>query len=377
VVAYGAVGPVGAHPVDRSGEPPPTATVGAAGLADALADLHSAAADAVIEIDDDGVHELDLAAVAGTQSELGGLTLRLARSLTIRAADARRPTVRLTQPLRARALDAERAASLELRLEGLHVTRAAGWTDGDPLIARADLGSLVLEGCTLDPGGAYGPCAAKGRGPVHPGIRLRDAEAPLTASQPQVLLRRTVTGPLRIDRGYRLVVTESIIDGGSGVGEDPATARHAVTGAAEPAAAVWGPELAVERATFLGRVRVERASGFGGIWAQPLEVLDDQTGCIKHSWFSGRGDRLPQTHACVRGAGTDPAPLRFVSEAFGRPEYGQLALDADFRVRERGPGDDQMGAFGFLLEAHKWRNLEIRYREFLPLGIRPLLIPVT
>jgi hypothetical protein len=36
-----------------------------------------------------------------------------------------------------------------------------------------------------------------------------------------------------------------------------------------------------------------------------------------------------------------------------------------------------MGAFGFLLEAHKWRNLSVRYREFMPVGIRPLLIPVT
>jgi hypothetical protein len=36
-----------------------------------------------------------------------------------------------------------------------------------------------------------------------------------------------------------------------------------------------------------------------------------------------------------------------------------------------------MGAFGFLLEAHKWRNLQIRYREFMPLGVRPLLIAVT
>ena len=199
----------------------------------------------------------------------------------------------------------------------------------------------------------------------------------MTGSQTDVILRRTVTGPLRIDRGHRLLVTESIVDAGSGVNEAPDMAGHAVSGAGEPAAAAWGPELRVERATFLGRVRVERASGRGGIWTQPLEVLDNQSGCIKLSWFSGLGDRLPQTHACVRGAGNDPAALRFVSEIFGRPEYCQLALDADFRVRERGPDDDEMGAFGFLLTAHKWRNVEIRYREFLPLGIRPLLIPVT
>jgi hypothetical protein len=69
--------------------------------------------------------------------------------------------------------------------------------------------------------------------------------------------------------------------------------------------------------------------------------------------------------------------LEFTSEFFGDAAYGQLAAMTDFRIRERGPNDDAMGAFGFLLEAHKWRNLQIRFREFMPVGIRPLLIPVT
>ena len=36
-----------------------------------------------------------------------------------------------------------------------------------------------------------------------------------------------------------------------------------------------------------------------------------------------------------------------------------------------------MGAFGFLLEAHRWHNLQIRIREFMPVGVRPLVVPVT
>ena len=32
---------------------------------------------------------------------------------------------------------------------------------------------------------------------------------------------------------------------------------------------------------------------------------------------------------------------------------------------------------GFLLEAHKWTNLQVRLREFMPVGVRPLVIPVT
>ena len=53
------------------------------------------------------------------------------------------------------------------------------------------------------------------------------------------------------------------------------------------------------------------------------------------------------------------------------------APPSDQAILERGPDNDQMGAFGFQTEAHKWRNLQIRFREFMPVGVRPLLIPVT
>ena len=128
-------------------------------------------------------------------------------------------------------------------------------------------------------------------------------------------------------------------------------------------------------------MRVESIEGRGGIWVHALEVLNNQIGCLKFSYFSGEPlDRLPQSHACVKGmntAGETIAQLQFVSEVFGNPAYCQLANTTDQRIREQGPQDDAMGAFGFLSEAHKRRNLQIRFREFMPVGIRPLLIPVT
>jgi len=39
--------------------------------------------------------------------------------------------------------------------------------------------------------------------------------------------------------------------------------------------------------------------------------------------------------------------------------------------------DDAMGAFGFLRDGHKWTNLQVRLREFMPVGVRPLVVPVT
>jgi len=85
-------------------------------------------------------------------------------------------------------------------------------------------------------------------------------------------------------------------------------------------------------------------------------------------------NRLPQHFACVFG---NDARLLFTSEYFGDPAYCQLSLECGPRILEQGVGNDQMGAFNFLLETHKWRNLKIRFREFMPVGIRPLLIPVS
>ena len=113
---------------------------------------------------------------------------------------------------------------------------------------------------------------------------------------------------------------------------------------------------------------------WGGLFTQRFEVLDHQHGCIKWSWFSGDADRLPPNHFCVGAPG---ARLIFASETFNDPGYAQLARGSDARVRTLGPGDDAMGAFGFLLEAHKWTNLQVRLREFMPVGVRPLVIPVT
>jgi len=69
--------------------------------------------------------------------------------------------------------------------------------------------------------------------------------------------------------------------------------------------------------------------------------------------------------------------IAYVPLAFGEPGYAQLAWASDRRVREVGPDEGEMGAFGFLLNAHKWKNICIRLREFMPVGMRALLVPVT
>ena len=407
---YGSVGPVGAHPVSRpsapkewNGEPVDPREVNfhqnADGLRDALNNIQTSPSPIVIEIKDSMTHELDISTIGGTIVEVGGPNLRLNRSLIIRAADDYRPVIKLAQPLRFRPTHVKGTtpdeqkqfdavmANLTVRLEGLYITRSENWAATNlpdtPLIARAALHSLEIFDCTLDPGGSkeLDGTLEGTRAPIHPSMRIREPygfanpdEEEAFNQTPEIMLQRTIAGPLFIDTGYRLFLTDSIIDTGSGINENPATASFAISGAGVDPSTSWGPPTQVNGITVFGRMRVEGIHGRGGIWVHALEVLDNQKGCIKFSYFSGNGDRLPQNHGCVKGT---EAQLRFVSEIFGNPAYGQLAHTTDFRIRERGPNDDAMGAFGFLMEAHKWRNIQIRYREFMPVGVRPLLIPVT
>jgi hypothetical protein len=384
---YGAVGEIGAHPVTRVSPPDPvpvdvrpvSALPGGTSLQDALDNLDTATAPVDIEINDSLVHPVDIGLVPGTSID-GGVSLRLAQSLTIRAAKDQRPIVLLDQPLSFRPVNAGDATTEApaVRLEGVYfAANPATFPAGSALITRAAVARLELVGCTLDPGGHH--LRDRSRAPMQPGLRLENgygfaaqADRDAFVPTPDIVLQQTITGSLAIDDRYRLSLDGVIVDARLGVG-DPPGGVFAIAAAVNPATA-WGAPLDFHAITVFGPVRVSEVGGSGGIFVHCFEVLDNQHGCIKWTWFSGDGDRLPPNHFCLRAP---DARLAFTSEWFNDPGYGQLARAADKRIRTLGPDDDEMGAFGFLLNAHKWTNLQVRLREFMPVGVRPLVIPVT
>lgn len=403
---HGFSGPVGAQPVPH---PVPPATVpapvvvridrgsGPNVLADALANLGTLNQPLVIEITDSGTHDLDLAGVLGIGIDGANRYLPLSGALTIRAQDGQSPTIRLARPLRFRPITIGSGASplqelIDVRLAGLYITRGAGFAAGSALVEQAAVNSLVLHGCTLDPGGAkvLDGSPTGGRGVLWPALRLANDYGLTNPNErrdfnqvPALTLTHCIAGALLVETDYTLALQATIIDAGSGVG---ATTPALAIGE-EPG---WGPALSFNGITVFGRTRVERARGDGGIFVHQLQVHDNQDShdalltpgqpgsCIKLSWLSGQGDRLPPHFGCVFGVGpAEPADLRFVAQQFGEPGYAQLAWASDRRVREVGPDEDEMGAFGFLLNAHKWKNICIRLREFMPVGMRALLVSVT
>lgn len=387
---YGAVGPVGAHPISRAARPATfqgepvdrrvvSALPGGGSLQSALSNIHDSPTPIVVEIQDSLVHLLDIDTLPGATNADGPVAIRLNRPLVIRAAGGQRPIILLARPLRFRPTtpDDGSVAHLAVRFEGVHLARAAAFPANAPLVARAAVARLEFDGCTLDPGGERKRDGT--RADLWPALQLAEpygfadpAEEDAFAPTPDVLLRRSIAGALAVDEGYRLAVIDSIVDAGAGPGDAPGSLA-ALSSATAPDTG-WGAPLQLRGATFFGRVRTAEAYGAGGIFAQRLEVWNNQKGCLKFCWFSDDGDRLPPNHACVRAP---DAKLSFTSDWFGDPGYGQLDRRSDVRVLSRGPEDDAMGACGFLLEAHKLANLRIRFREFMPVGVRPLLIPAT
>lgn len=412
---HGFSGPVGARPGPQPlppaipGSPPPTVlrvtrVSGPGALAAALADLDQRVTPLVVEIADSLTHELDLDSVIGIGIDGAQRFLRLGHALTIRALDGERPLIRLARPLRFRpavigAGAASPQAVIDVRLQGIYLTRMATFPGGRALIEQAAVNSLVIDGCTLDPGGAtvLDGSATGGRSALWPALRLADGYGLTDATEladfnqvPQLRLNRCIAGALRVDRSYALTLTACIVDAGSGTADDAASAALAIGAEAGTPDSGWGPPLDFSGITVYGRTRVERARGAGGLFVHRLQVHDNQDShgaldtpgrpgsCIRLSAFSGDADRLPPHFACVFQRGqADAADLRFTAQRFGQPGYAQLAWASDRRIREAGPDDDEMGAFGFMLNAHKWKNIGIRLREFMPVGRRALLVPVT
>lgn len=437
---YGAVGEVGAHPISYAGLPKefdhnqtPSVIYKTVNLRQgpslqkAVEDALKAARDAVqldptklgrvpivIEITDSRTHLLDTNAIpaADIVNEGGLRSIKLNAPFIIRSADNQRPIVELERPLAfrpAKVFDAVPANQkildafmngLFVRLEGLYIARGEDFASTLPvaqrrflpLIARAALNKLEILNCTLDPGGFERYNGT--RAPLLPGIRLKNDygfvvgdEQTAFKQKPDIIIQRTISGACFTDEAYRLCITDSIVEsipisvplGGGGTRDD----QFAITGATDAINGYAG-DTVIQNVTMLGRTRVTTAEGGGGIFRGVLEVFDQQVGCLKYCYFADDSDslpppdavknRLPQNFKCVSAK---DARLIFTSEFFGNAAYCQLSLECDRRILEEGVGNDQMGAFNFLREAHKWRNLQIRFREFMPVGIRPLLIPVT
>jgi hypothetical protein len=266
------------------------------------------------------------------------------RTVELRAADGRRPTLVLTAPLEIRGGASSRAA-----INGLLIA-------GDGIVVPAAAGNalerLTVAHATLVPGRTL---AADGT-PAQPGAP--SIEVAISGVELRVV--RSITGALRVAGGARADVRESIVDAGS---------ASAAAYAADAAGTVPGGRLAVESATVVGTVGAASLEGSNAIFLGRVEVTRRQEGCLRFS-YAPRDSVVPRRHRCQPGDGDAAASVpHLASLRYGVPAYGRLAAGTPDAIAQGAEDESEMGAFRWRAEPQRHANLLTRLDEYLRVGL--------
>jgi hypothetical protein len=138
----------------------------------------------------------------------------------------------------------------------------------------------------------------------------------------------------------------------------------------------------LQRVSVLGRTFVHRLWASDTILSAFTVAEDAQDGCVRFSAVAD-GSSVPRQYLSVT---TATSAALFTSTDFGNQAYGQLletvdraivAGATDVTISAGADSGSEMGAFSSLLAPIKERGLLIKYDEFMPLGLTPVVVHVT
>jgi hypothetical protein len=140
--------------------------------------------------------------------------------------------------------------------------------------------------------------------------------------------------------------------------------------------------VTLKRTTVLGTTFVHRLFASDSLLCGFTAVEDTQDGCFRFSAASATSRVPRQYRSATIAAGAQP----FTSETYGDPAFGQLLETADRAIATATTGvtitagaesGSEMGAYSAGLAPIKERGLSIKYAEYMPLGLTPVVIHVT
>jgi hypothetical protein len=237
----------------------------------------------------------------------------------------------------------------------LNLAGACVWLDGFFLAGALRLGAglrgATLDGLTQDP--------------------RNGVDVAPDAWSLELTATRCLLGRIRADlAAFPISLTDCIVDGRRNLlrpcGDGAATsgpATDAVTKASR-----FGPALVAAGVTFAGAVRLESADAEDCVFADGVEVVQQQEGCLRHCYLGpslSTPPRHPMTYRCGPFA-----PPTFVSEGFEAAGYYALALDPPQPLLEAASDGGEVGAYHHVRRAARLRRLRQRVDEFVPLGLR-------
>jgi hypothetical protein len=329
--------------------------------------------DAVIELVDSGVYVEQIS-----------VELREGQSLQLRAANRKRPVIRLLdwQTDRPDALSISGAAGSRFVLDGLLVT-------GRGVMVEGKLASLHIRHSTLVPGWTLIPECEPGR-PAEPSLELIDTDACLE-------IEKSIIGAIRVQQDQvgsdplSLRISDSILDATS-------NQRQAVSAPGErPAHAV----MTLARVTVIGRIDTHAIElGENSLFLGQVWVARRMWGCLRFCYVTPES-RTPRRYRCqpdlaenrieqamrdaARQAGEEPPPEQVIADSrerertrvrpllnslrFGTPSYCQLATACAEEILRGTDDESEMGAFHNLYNPQRDANLRARLAEYTPVGM--------
>ena len=138
----------------------------------------------------------------------------------------------------------------------------------------------------------------------------------------------------------------------------------------------------LSRCTVLGRAYLHRLEASECILGGEVLVENYQQGCVRFSAWSS-GSVIPRQYESVQIQAESPL---FTSQEFGQPGYAQLLDSADNEIIAAVAGatilagaqdGSEMGAFASQKNLIKEQAILIKYQEYMPLGLSPVMIHVT
>jgi hypothetical protein len=228
---------------------------------------------------------------------------------------------------------------------------------------------------------------------VKDALAAYDSSSPPTATlQGQIVshLNDLITGPsiFTADRfaGVRLSAATQALLASNPTGADLVRLNRLLLEDAFPleladaAVSLAEGDVDLKRVTVLGRALLHHLDASEVILDDLTFVEDPQSGCVRFSAWS-TGSIIPRHYESVEIAPRSPL---FTTRVFGQPGYAQLQQNADRAVLDPPRGviltgaqnGSEMGTFSDQKNAIKERSLLIKYREFMPLGLVPVVFYV-
>jgi hypothetical protein len=286
------------------------------------------------------------------------------RHVEVRADNKRRPLIRPKRPNSTTTQPASpRPRWVFTGLDGAVLVLDGLFVSGADIVLSGSFESVTVRCCTLDPGNwkpatmdrpAMWADAADGR-------TLDAAHLRIEGTIKFLVVERSIVGPI-LDAGLGsvqgLLVRDSIIQ----AAQPGTNALTLTTG-----------EVALVRTTILGPSAVHRLSTSECLLHDVSTVEDSQHGSMRFSAWSS-GSRVPRRYECVM---IPPRAGLFTTQEYAQPGFAQLLATVSGEITQGAQDGSEMGAFASEKSALKERSLLIKYQEFLPLGLEPVIVQVT